>query len=138
MVRSAVSLHTALYRLTAGRFLGHIGRAPLVLLTTRGRKSGRLRTLPLIAMVTDRGWAVVASYAGSDRHPAWYSNLVAHPEVEVDDRGRRLRALASTVDADRHAELWPRLVELYPDYQIYQQRTERRIPVVELVPITES
>jgi len=111
---------------------GWVG-VPILLLTTQGRRSGRRRTQPLLYLSTDAGYALVASYGGSDRHPDWYLNLEANPEVEIQVGPVRKRMLARTTTPERRAELWPRLVALYRDYDVYQSRTRREIPVVELV-----
>ena len=131
--RSMTAMHTAFYRLTGGWVGGWIG-VPILLLTTVGRKSGRRRTQPLLYLRTDRGYALVASYGGSDKHPDWYLNLEAKPEVEVQVGPSRKRMLARTASPQRRAELWPRLTALYKDYDVYQSRTTREIPVVELEP----
>ncbi|HEX2464426.1 MAG TPA: nitroreductase family deazaflavin-dependent oxidoreductase [Thermoanaerobaculia bacterium] len=131
LTRYVTGAHTALYRLTGGWVGGWIG-VPILLLTTKGRKSGRPRTQPLLYLTTDRGYALVASYGGSDRHPDWYVNLVADPVVEVQVGPLRKKMRAHTTTPDRRAELWPRLVAIYPDYDVYQRRTAREIPVVEL------
>lgn len=133
MIRSVGRLHTFWYRATGGLIGGWAG-GPSLLLTTTGRKSGKPRTLPLLYLKTARGYALVASFGGSDQHPAWYLNLEANPEVEIQVGPRRIRARAQTADEERRAELWPRLLKLYGGYASYQQRTERKIPVVELVP----
>jgi deazaflavin-dependent oxidoreductase (nitroreductase family) len=134
LFRCITGMHTALYRLSGGLVGGWIG-VPILLLTTKGRRSGRRRTQPLLYLRTDRGYALVASYGGSDRHPDWYLNLDAEPEVEVQVGPTRTRMRARTTSAERRAELWPRLVALYKDYDVYQSRTEREIPVVELEPV---
>jgi proline iminopeptidase len=131
LTRCVTGFHTAAYRLTGGWVGGWVG-VPVLLLTTTGRKSGKLRTQPLLYLSTDRGYALVASYGGSDRHPDWYLNLQANPEVEVQVGPLRRRMRASTASSERRAELWPRLVALYKDYDAYQKRTRRVIPVVEL------
>ena len=131
--RGLTGVHTLWYRMTGGLVGGWLG-APMLLLTTTGRRSGRPRTLPLLYLKTDRGYALVASYGGSDRHPAWYLNLVAEPRVEVQVGPRRMKALAETSDPARRAELWPRLVALHRGYEDYQAKTEREIPVVEILP----
>ena len=133
MIRSIGRLHTFWYRTTGGLIGSWIG-GPSLLLTTTGRKSGKPRTLPLLYLKTTRGYALVASFAGAEHHPAWYLNLDADPEVEIQVGARRLRARAQTADAQRRAELWPRLLKLYGGYAGYQRRTAREIPVVELVP----
>ena len=137
LARYLTGMHTALYRLSGGWIGGWIG-VPILLLTTRGRKSDRPRTRPLLYLTTDRGYALVASYGGSDRHPDWYLNLEAHPEVEVQVGPLRKRMIARTASPERRAELWPRLVAIYRDYDAYQRRTERQIPVVELEPVAAA
>ena len=132
LTRGFVGLHTVWYRATGGLVGGWLG-GPILLLTTTGRKSGAPRTLPLLYLRTDRGYALVASYGGSDRHPAWYLNLEAYPEAEVQIGPLRKKARAETVGPERRAELWPKLVRLYAGYEAYQSLTEREIPVVEIV-----
>jgi len=125
-------LHVALYRATGGRVGGRIGRLDHVLLTTLGRRSGRLRTTPL-AVLEDRDRLVlVASNGGAPRHPDWYLNLTASPEVTVQHGGQRLLMRARTANASERAELWPRVVANYAGYQRYQDRTPREIPLVVL------
>lgn len=133
ITRGVVGLHTFWYRLTGGMVGGWLG-GPILLLTTTGRKSGVARTLPLLYLKTEHGYALVASYGGSDRHPSWYLNLAAQPRVEIQVGAQHIRGRAETVDAERRAELWPRLVALYADYETYQSRTDREIPVVEILP----
>jgi len=105
-----------------------------MLLTTVGRRSGEARTVPLIYLEDSERLVVVASQGGMPTHPGWYHNLVAHPRVTVET-GRRIREMdARVADAVERAELWPRLVEMYDDYDDYQARTDRQIPVVILEP----
>lgn len=129
-----VKIHNAVYRISSGKLGGTMQGAPILLLTTKGAKSGKARTLPLIYLETDKGYALVASYAGADKHPAWYNNLVAHPDCIVRVGSRTINVRAETVAEDRHAQLWPKLVEIYADYAVYQERTDRKIPIVELIP----
>lgn len=133
-VRPTVGLHTFWYRLTGGLVGGRMGTAPILLLTTVGRRSGRRRTLPLLYFETDRGYGLIASYGGSDTHPSWYLNLREHPRVEIQVGPKRMRATAETVTGERRAELWSKATRIYPGYDTYQSRTEREIPVVELLP----
>jgi deazaflavin-dependent oxidoreductase (nitroreductase family) len=86
--------------------------------------------VPLLFLTQGDTRVVVASYGGRDRHPAWYLNLVADPEVEVQVSKRRFVARARTADLEERAVWWPRVVAAYGDYAIYQTRTERLIPVV--------
>ena len=129
-----VKFHTALYRLTGGRVMGSFGKAPVLLLTTTGRKSGKKRTTPLLYVEDAGAYFVVASSAGSPKHPAWYLNLVAHPETELQIRNRKLSTSAETSATDEKERLWVRFQKMYPDYDTYQKRTERDIPVVKLTP----
>lgn len=123
-------LHSCLYRRTNGKVGSRFRKAPVLLLTTTGRKSGKARTAPLLYLRDGERLVVVASYGGDDRSPAWFHNLVADPTVTVDVQGirREMRAeVASAADKDR---LWPRLVKMYGGYATYQKRTAREIPVV--------
>jgi deazaflavin-dependent oxidoreductase (nitroreductase family) len=135
VIKAMSSLNTWIYRTTGGRLGGRFpGGAPLLLLTTVGRKSGQPRTTPLIYLSDGDDLAVVASKAGMDNHPLWYTNLVANPDVEVEVGRERRLLRARTATAEEKARLWPKLVAIYPTYEDYQKRTEREIPVVILSP----
>src|SRR5262249_11251842 len=97
-------------------------------------KTGLARTVPLPYFSHPEGYAVVASFAGNPRHPAWYDNLVAHPEVEVQVKARRFRAIATPAGPDERPALWDRIVAEAPMYADYQRVTPREIPVVVLRP----
>lgn len=128
-------LNTWTYRATNGRVGGRFLRgAPVMLVTTRGRKSGRAMTVPLLYLRDGPRVVTVASKGGMDHHPLWYRNLVADPTVAVQIGSQRQRMRARTASSAEKAELWPRLVAMYPDYAVYQQRTQREIPVVILDP----
>jgi proline iminopeptidase len=114
---------------------GGRGLVPTLLLTTRGRKSGAPRVLPLIYGKTPRGYVVVASKGGAPSHPAWYRNLSAHPEVEVQVGPQTFQARARTATGGERSALWKQMVEIYPPYDDYQRRTAREIPVVVLEPL---
>jgi len=114
---------------------GGPGLVPTLLLTTTGRRSGKPRTLPLIYTEVDGGYAVIASKGGAPDHPAWYRNLEAHPEVEVQVADRRFRARARDARGEERARIWKRMAEIYPGYDQYQARTDREIPVVVLEPV---
>lgn len=113
---------------------GGPGLVPTLLLTTSGRKSGRKLLLPLIYGKTGSGYVVVASKGGAPAHPAWYLNLTAHPEVEVQVGPEKLRARARTATGAERAALWKQLAAIFPPYEDYQRRTAREIPVVVLEP----
>jgi deazaflavin-dependent oxidoreductase (nitroreductase family) len=127
--------NTWIFRASGGR-LGakFIGGAPVGLLTTTGRKSGAARTTPLIYLADGERIVLVASQGGMPRNPLWYDNLAANPEVAFrTPRGER-RYRARTANGAEKAALWPRLVAIYRDYDDYQKRTDREIPVVVLDP----
>jgi deazaflavin-dependent oxidoreductase (nitroreductase family) len=135
-VRWMAGFNSAAYRLSNGRVAAHVpGGAPICLLTTIGRRSGRPRTVPLLYIPHDGDQiVVVASHGGMSIHPAWYLNLMAHPRatVEVGSRSRSMTARVAS-DAER-AELWPALTGVYPRFDLYQRRTDRIIPVLILAP----
>ncbi len=129
-VRIVNRLHSNVYRRTDGRIGSHLRKAPVLLLTTAGRKSGKARTVPLVYLSDGARIVVVASYGGDDRSPQWFHNLVADPKVTVEVLGTRREMRAEVANADDKARLWPKLVKMYRAYATYQQRTEREIPVV--------
>ena len=108
---------------------------PIVILTTRGRKTGALRKSPLMRVTDGERYAVIASLGGAPQHPVWYLNLLADPEVELQDKAVRGRYRARTVDGDERLQWWDRAVSVWPDYAGYQAKTDREIPVVVLDPV---
>jgi deazaflavin-dependent oxidoreductase (nitroreductase family) len=129
------TMHTHAYRLTKGRFGGHFGRAENILLTTTGRTSGKARTTPLTVTVDGDRLILVASNGGARKHPDWYLNLTAHPDVTVQRGGQELRLRARTATASERLVLWPKVVATYKGYDGYQKKTEREIPLVICEPI---
>ena len=107
---------------------------PVILLTTRGVKSGKLRKVPLMRVEHDGVYAIVASLGGAPKNPVWYNNVVAHPEVELQDGAESGRYSAREVTGEEKATWWERAVAAYPDYADYQERTDRQIPVFVLEP----
>ena len=108
---------------------------PTLLLEHRGRKSGKLFTTPLLYLRDGEDWVVVASQGGLPKNPQWFANLLAHPDTEVHLRKERARPVRARVaTATERAELWPRLVDLYADFDRYAAWTDREIPVVVLEP----
>lgn len=118
-----------LYRRSGGRIGGRVGRTPVLLLTTVGRRSGRPHTVPVGYFDRDGTRFVVASNAGRPYHPAWYANLVAHPDVEVAIRRERYRAVATPAAGEERRQLWDYLMATAPAYRRYQ-RAPREIPLV--------
>ncbi|MFE7358208.1 nitroreductase family deazaflavin-dependent oxidoreductase [Streptomyces sp. NPDC057543] len=110
---------------------------PVIILTTRGAKSGKIRKTPLMRVEHSGSYAVVASQGGAPKHPVWYHNLVAHPHVELQDGPVRQDMNAREVTGEEKAVWWQRAVEAFPDYADYQLKTDRQIPVFVLEPAAE-
>ena len=123
-------IHQVVYRLSGGRIGSQLVGAPVLLLTTTGRKSGKIRTTPLLYLEEGRNWIVAGSNAGDDRHPVWWLNLKTHPVATVQIRNIVKRVRAREASEKEKSLLWPRFVDMYADYEVYQQRTVRKIPVV--------
>ncbi|ORI16830.1 nitroreductase [Rhodococcus sp. 1163] len=102
---------------------------PVVLLTTKGNKTGKLRKTPLMRVEHDGEYAVVASLGGAPKHPVWYYNVVADPNVELQDGTDKADYVAREVTGEEKAVWWERAVAAYPDYADYQKKTDRDIPV---------
>jgi F420H(2)-dependent quinone reductase len=107
---------------------------PVVILTTRGAKSGKLRKIPLMRVEHQGKYAAVASLGGAAKHPVWYHNVQAEPRVELQDGPMKQDMLAREVTGAEKAEWWERAVAAYPDYADYQRTTDREIPVFVLEP----
>jgi deazaflavin-dependent oxidoreductase (nitroreductase family) len=104
--------------------------APVLVLTTTGRKTGKEHKFALIYQEVDGDYVVVASKGGADKHPGWYLNLVHNPEVKVQVKADKFAARARTTEGDERVALWSRMAEVWPKYDDYQRKTAREIPVV--------
>lgn len=126
--------HVRAYQETGGERGYRWRGTTILLLTTRGRASGEERTTPLIFRNDNdgdgEGWVVVASKGGAPDHPDWYKNLLADPEATIQVKAQRIPVRAATARGDERARLWRRMTEVWPDYDRYQERTDREIPVV--------
>ena len=132
--KAITAVHVSTYRATGGRVAGRLGGMPVLLLTTRGRRTGRRHTVPLTYFEDGGAVVLVASYAGDDHDPGWYRNLLANPEVEVT-RGQAHGVMEARPGTDGDKErLWPAIVSTYDGYRRYQSRTERDIPLAVLTP----
>ena len=129
--------HVRRYRETGGE-VGHIWKrgSRILLLTTRGRETGEPYTTPLIYGEDEGDYIVVASKGGAPDHPDWYENLVANPEVEIQVEDEVMPARAETVGGERRERLWELMNREWPDYDAYQEKTDREIPVVALTPLS--
>ncbi len=106
----------------------------MLLLTTTGRVTGRPHTVPLLYLRDGESIVTIASYGGRNRHPEWYLNLLATPSATVQVGSSKRRVFARTASADERRNWWPRVVDAYSDYAVYQTRSDREIPVVFLDP----
>jgi deazaflavin-dependent oxidoreductase (nitroreductase family) len=130
-MRAMNAVHRGLLTVTRGRLGWRIGPMPVVELRTVGRKSGELRATMLTAPIHEPDQIVlVASKGGDDRHPLWYLNLVAEPDVELTENGVTRLMRARTATESEKAAMWPAIVHAYPGYASYQRKTTRDIPVV--------
>jgi deazaflavin-dependent oxidoreductase (nitroreductase family) len=141
VIKLMAAVNVRVYKLTRGRIGGtwRVGAGwrnpvPICLLEHRGRRTGKLRTTPLVYLADADRVVVVASQAGRRNHPLWFRNLEADPAVTVQIRGNRRAMRARTAEGKERSELWPRLVALYSDYDSYQSWTDREIPVIVLEP----
>ncbi len=137
-MKVAGTLHRLLYRWSGGRIGRTFRGGPILLLTTRGRKTGRQWTWPLCYLVTGNELVLVASAGGAPRHPAWYLNLRANPRLSVQLENRTQTMLARTAEGSERAQLWERAVLQYPVCAAYQRKSGREIPVVILRPATPA
>jgi len=134
-LRAAGKLNVPLYRATRGRLFGRLGRAPVLLLTTIGRRSGQPRTAPVVYLADDERLVVIGSNAGNERPPAWALNLQASPEATVEVRGESRQVRARVAEGEERAELWRRMNEQFPGFDDYRARTSRDIKVFVLEPL---
>ena len=121
-----------LYESTGGKEGGLLEGQPCIILTSKGAKTGNVRKTPLMRVTDGERYAVVASLGGAPKHPVWYFNLKANPEVELQDGAVRKDYVAREATGDEKAEWWKRATDAWPNYDEYQKKTDRVIPVVVL------
>lgn len=124
-----------LYMSSGGKEGTELKGRPVILLTTIGAKTGKIRKTPLMRVEHDGEYAVVASLGGAPKHPVWYHNIKANPHVELQDGTQTGDYEAREVFGDERAVWWERAVQTWPDYAEYQKKTDRQIPVFVLTPI---
>ena len=117
------------YKLTGGRVMGRLQGRPVMLVTMTGARSGKPRTIPLMYVPYKDGVIVVASQGGAPRSPVWMNNLIENPDVFVQYKSKKMNLRARRADDVEKAEVWPVCVEHYREYDDYQKRTDRNIPV---------
>ncbi len=128
-VKRFSKLNSFLYRWSGGRLMGRVQGRPVMLVTMTGARSGKQRAIPLMYVPYQDGVIVVGSLGGAPKSPIWVKNLVAHPEIVVQVGKRKMNLRARRVDEAEKAALWPICVEHYQEYDDYQKRTDRSIPV---------
>jgi deazaflavin-dependent oxidoreductase (nitroreductase family) len=124
--------HVRVYRETGGQVGYHWRGTTILLLTTKGRRSGEQRTTPLIHRTDGEDWVIVASKGGAPEHPGWFQNLQAEPNAAIQVRDEEIPVRASVADGEERERLWSAMVEVWPAYEEYRERTSREIPVVVL------
>ncbi|MCY4044800.1 MAG: nitroreductase family deazaflavin-dependent oxidoreductase [Cellvibrionales bacterium] len=139
LVRKVMKLYTRLnvfvYKKTKGRFMKHFpGGFPICIVTMTGKKSGIKREIPLIHLPHGVDKYIVASQGGMNKNPVWYYNIAANPNIEIMVYGKNNRYIATQITSDEKAAIWPHLLSLYPDFDEYQARTDRDIPVFKCSP----
>jgi F420H(2)-dependent quinone reductase len=127
-------LNTPIYRLSRGRLGGRIGKAPVLLLTTTGRKSGQPRTAPVVYLVDGQNVVVINTNAGHEKIPAWSLNLKAEPQAEVEINGERRSVVARIAEGEERADLWRRHNVQYSGFDEYDENIRRRPEVFVLEP----
>ena len=134
LLRWVTRLQVAVFRASNGRFMNtFIGGYPVCIVTTSGAKSGRVRRIALIHLPLGEDKLLVASQGGMDRMPAWYFNIASNPDIAIMVDGAEESYRASRVSDEEKARLWPHLCALYPEFDEYQARTDRNIPVFRCV-----
>jgi deazaflavin-dependent oxidoreductase (nitroreductase family) len=123
-----------LHKVSRGKFISSGGLLPSLVLTTTGAKTGQKRTTPLATKPEGDGWFVVGSNFGRDSHPAWTANLMKNPDAEVSFKGTTTQVHAHLLTKEEKAEAWPRLVEFWPNYNVYTERSGRDLRVFRLDP----
>ncbi|GIF77416.1 nitroreductase family deazaflavin-dependent oxidoreductase [Asanoa siamensis] len=127
-----------LFESTGGAEGNTLRGRPIILLTSVGARTGKIRKTPLMRVEHDGEYAVVASQGGAPTHPVWYHNLVAHPHVELQDGAVRKDYVARQVTGEERAVWWKRATATWPDYDDYQTKTDRVIPVFVLTPKADA
>ncbi|MEU1534896.1 nitroreductase family deazaflavin-dependent oxidoreductase [Streptomyces fagopyri] len=133
-VREQVAQYEATDGAEGGTFLD----LPVIILTTKGVKSGKIRKMPLMRVEHDGSYAVAASNGGADTHPSWYRNVVSHPLVEVQDHAVKRDMIARELQGDEKAAWWRRADAAYPPFVDYRAGTERDIPLFVLEPVADE
>ena len=137
MFKLILKVAVFLYNVSGGRIGGKLGKLPVLLLTTTGRKSGKQRTLPVNYTMDGPAYVVTASAGGADKHPGWFFNIRSNPQATIKVKDKQIKVTAEIAEPEKKAELWARLVAISPNFAGYQKRASREIPMVILHPVEE-
>ena len=129
-MRWFTNLNVLVYKWSGGKMMNRFRRGEVCLVRMTGAKSGKTKEIPLMYVPYKKGVIVVASMAGAPKHPTWYYNLIAHPEIEVTVGGKRMQLVAPQATDPEKAEVWPLCCDHYRDFELYQRRISRNIPVL--------
>ncbi len=129
ILRAYTKVNVWVYRLTKGRRMNLLEGKPICLVTMKGAKSGKKRTIPLMYVPYGDSFILVASQGGMPKNPAWYYNLKKFPEVTIEYNGVKYPSVAREVGKEEKSKIWPICLEYWPAYEVYQKRTQREIPV---------
>lgn len=133
-LRMVGKLNAPVYRLTGGRVGGKVGKGPVLLLTTTGRKSGQPRTAPVLYLADGERFVVIDTNAGNQKTPAWSLNLKANPDAEVEVGRKRLQVRARAAEGEERADLWRRHMDQYEGWDYYESKLDRQPDVFVLEP----
>ena len=136
LIKTMTRMHVLLHRLTGGRRFNTLAGDDVCFVSMKGARSGRSITIPLMYVPHGEGVLLVASQGGAPKNPVWYHNLVAHPDIEVRHRGRRMALRARLASAEEKPSLWPVCDRHYAPYADYRRRTTRDIPIFVCEPRT--
>ena len=136
-MRWFTNLNVLVYKWSGGKIMNRFGGGEVCLVKMTGAISCKTKEIPLMYVPYKDGVILVASMAGAPKHPTWYYNLIAHPEIEVTVGGKRMQLVARQATDPEKAEVWPLCCDHYPDFELYQRRTSRNIPVLICQPALE-
>jgi deazaflavin-dependent oxidoreductase (nitroreductase family) len=136
MVKFFTGLHVFLYRTSGGKIWGSKNSNPVVSINTTGRKTGKLRTIPMMYVHKDNEYLITASAGGADQNPVWLSNLNSKPEANIEMDGKKIKVKAIITSGDERDKLYENFKALGKNFIEYEKKTTRKIPVIRLQPIT--
>ncbi len=125
-------LHKFIYNLTGGKLMGTLMGLPMIFLTTTGRVSNKPRTTPLTYLKDNDDFICVASFGGYKKHPDWYLNLQKNNRLKINVKGKSFNAISKTIYGKERSEIWKRVIQFYPGFKKYQERTAREIQIVRI------